>query len=88
MEDPLGTFLATVHEDALVASITTGKGIPGHFAIGMNAAGVHEVQEIDPSQLPVCGGVLSSSPGVEAGEADSPKAAEDQVPEVDHVPEG
>ncbi len=64
--DPLGTFLATIHEDALVASITTRKGLPGHFAIAMNADGIHELQEIDPTQAPVCGGALQAPPGIGA----------------------
>ncbi|HJM63869.1 MAG TPA: BACON domain-containing carbohydrate-binding protein, partial [Roseibacillus sp.] len=73
--DPLGTFLATVHEDALVASITTGTGLPRRFAISPVAAGEHEFQEVDPRQGPVCGGALIPPPGPEAdtAEEDGPK---------------
>ena len=73
--DPLGTFLATVHEDALVASITTGTGLPRRFAISPVAAGEHEFQEVDPNLAPVCGGALIPPPGPEAdtAEEDGPK---------------
>ena len=67
--DALGTFLATVHEDALVASITTAIGFPRRFAINPVAAGGHEFQEIDPSQGPVCGGALIPPAGVEDDKA-------------------
>ena len=73
--DPLGTFLATVHEDALVASITTGTGLPRRFAISPVAAGEHEFQEVDPNLAPVCGGALIPPPGPEGdtAEEDGPK---------------
>ena len=88
--DPLSVFIATAHEEALVASITAEKGIPEHFAIAMNSAGVHEIQRIDPNQVPACEGVLSPPSAQSSEEPEIVKDAENQVPVVsaDEVPDG
>ena len=86
--EPLSHFLATAHEDAFVASITTGDEIPQHFAIGMNALGVHEIQKINPNQSHSCEGAItppialsSEKPILQSDEQDqSPEVNADEVP--------
>lgn len=55
---PLGTFLATVHGDAVVANIRTGKDPSDLLEIASVAEGVHELRERNLGGLPSCDGEI------------------------------
>ncbi len=80
--EPRSQFLATTHEDAFVASIVTGSGIPRHFAIGVNALGIHEIQKINPYQSPACEGSISPHIALSSEDPTTEEDEQDQVPEV------
>jgi hypothetical protein len=53
---PDGTFMATAHGDALVASLRTGEGKGSDFDIVLSPEGIQEIRRVDVSALPGCSG--------------------------------
>ncbi len=62
---PESRFVATVHGDALVASVSKGGEEGGDFEIIVNPAGRQEIREVDNSTMPTCG--VPPTPAAVAG---------------------
>lgn len=68
---PMGSFMATVHEDAVLVNVRTGDEKAGDYEVVFNPQGGYELRNMDTTNMPVCDAVMKAPPP-EAGDSSEP----------------